>query len=186
MSWEKVEVGIEGLTPLLMHKIGAETMEKMQDRGHKITDIPTPEEEAEDGAYKNEKGELVIPARCIKASIVRASSWYKLGKRSLKQFIAGCVRIEPYEVSLGVKKYEIDARPVVIGRGNRVIRHRPMIKQWKCTFGMIYNKEVFTTKESLEVLKKVIEEAGMRCGLLDNRPEKGGENGTFKIVSWKD
>lgn len=183
MTMKKIVVEIEGKTPLLMHKIGVQAKEQMGKgrTGKKFTEILSPEDEARDGAYMTDKGELFIPARCIKASIVRASSWYKIGRRSMRQFIAGCVRVEPYEVLLGTKKYEIDARPVTIGRGSRIIRHRPLIKEWKCKFDLIYNDEVFSTKESLLTLKKVLEEAGMRCGLLDNRPERGGDNGTFEI-----
>lgn len=185
----KIKVEIEGMTPLLMHKIGEHAKEQMVKgrSGKKLTAILNPEEEAKDGAYITDKGELYVPARCIKASIIRASSWYKIGRRSLRQFIAGCVRIEPYEVLLGTKKYEIDARPVAIGVGkkiSRIIRHRPVLKKWKCKFDLIYNDEIFSTKEHLLTIKKVIEEAGIRCGLLDNRPERGGDNGTFKIVKW--
>lgn len=185
MYLKTIEIVIAGDT-LLMHRIGELTMESMMSKGRKTTDIPTPEDEAEDGAYRSKSGELYIPARAVKACLVRASSFYKMGKKSMRPFIAGCVIIQPEEILLGTKKYEIDARPVVIGRGNKIIRHRPLIRNWKVTFNMIYNEDIFRTKDHLDVLRKVLEEAGVRCGLLDNRPERGGENGMFKVISWKE
>ncbi len=34
--------------------------------------------------------------------------------------------------------------------------------------------------------KEILEEAGQRVGLLDNRPQKYGENGCFKVTKWKE
>jgi hypothetical protein len=87
------------------------------------------------------------------------------------------------EIGLGIKKYEIDLRPVVVQKA-RIIRARPRIDKWKAKFDLIYNEEVFTG-EGLDLLERIVTEAGIRCGLLDNRPERGGENGTFIVTSWK-
>jgi len=179
---KKIEVRIEGTTPLLMNAMSIEAQEQLEKKSRKITEIPTSEVEAERGAYRMDNGELCIPARCVKACIVNASSWYKFGKRSAKQFIAGATRIEPYEIGLGTKEYEIDKRPVVIQGRNRIIRSRACLKKWNITFNIVYNEEVIT---DTEIIMKIVEEAGMRIGLLDNRPQRGGENGTFVIKSWK-
>ena len=182
---KKIDVELEGITPLLMHKLGEVALAAMKAQSKKTTDIPIPEDEAEDGAYRKKDGELYIPARCIKASLLRAAGWYKIGKKSMKQYIAGCITIEPHDVGLGTDKYEIDVRPVVIGRGNKILRARPRIDTWKVKFNLIYNEDVFKTPDSLNTIRQILEEAGMRCGLLDNRPEKNGENGIFKVVGWK-
>jgi hypothetical protein len=189
VSIKTIEIKMEG-HDLLMHKIGEATQRNMENKGRKTTDIPTPEAEAEDGAYRNKEGYLVLPSRCVKAMLVRASGWYKMGKKSMRQYLAGCTIVQPNEIILEtkgkkIKTYEIDARPVVIGRGNKVIRHRPLIRNWSATFQLIYNEDVFRTKEQLDIIKQIFEEGGMRCGLLDNRPERGGENGMFSITSWK-
>jgi len=187
MTIKTIDVEFVGETPLLMNNIGDRAMAQMEKgrTGKKFSDIPSPEDEAEDSAYRNAKGELIIPARCVKACIIGASSWFKIGRRSMKQLVAGSIRVEPFEIPLGTKKYKIDARPVTIGQGNRVIRHRPKLDKWKLSFKILYNDEIFSTKESLQVLKKVIEEAGVRCGLLDNRPAKYGDNGIFKLTRFK-
>lgn len=175
-------VGIEGTSPLLMNAMSIEAQEQLEKKSRKITDIPTSEEEAERGAYRMEDGTLCIPARCMKATLVNGSSWYKFGKRSAKQFIAGSTRIDPYEISLGTKEYEIDKRPVVIQGRSRVIRSRACLKKWKADFNIVFNEEVIS---DTEIIKKILEESGVRIGILDNRPQRGGENGTFVITHWK-
>lgn len=177
---KRIEVEIEGESPLLMHAMGIESQKQLSKKTRRVTEIPTPEEEAENGAYRTKTGELCIPTRCVKAMLVNAASWYKMGKISMRQLIAGGVLIEPHEIGLGTKKYEIDLRPAVVQK-SRVMRARPCLPKWKAKFTIIYNDEWI--KEH-EVLKKILAEAGVRIGILDNRPQKGGENGTFRITQW--
>ena len=144
-----------------------------------------PETEAEKVVYKNKKGELYVPSRCIKAAILNAAAWHKFGKKSAKPIIAGCTRVEPIEVILKdkgkvLKKYEIDARPVVVQR-NRIIRYRPKIEDWTLSFKIVYNEEIIA---DTGIIKQVLEEAGQRIGLLDNRPQKYGEHGTFTVTKF--
>ena len=178
---KKIEVSIEGTSPLLMHAIGVKAMESMMKKSKKTVQNYDPKEDAEDAAYRMKSGELHIPARCMKACIVNASAWYKMGRRSAKQYVAGATLIEPVEIPLGTKKYEIDLRPVVIQRA-RVIRARPKLEEWGCQFRIVYNQDIFS---DTGMLKQIVEEAGIRIGVLDNRPQKGGENGAFKITGWK-
>ncbi len=84
-------------------------------------------------------------------------------------------------MSLGTKEYKIDLRPVVVQRA-RIIRARPCLDNWKLKFHLVYNDDVI---QDIEILKSILEEAGQRIGLLDNRPQKYGENGCFKVVSFK-
>jgi hypothetical protein len=180
-----IDVEIEGITPLLMHSTqGMMNVESIKKNPAKQYDA---KKDAEIASYRNKKGELIVPSRCLKASILGASSWYKVGKNSMKPIIAGCTRIEPEEIVLTDKKgkilkdYEIDLRPVVIGQA-RVIRARPKIVDWKLSFKIIFNE---TLLPNAEVIEKIIEEAGMRCGLLDFRPQKYGDCGVFKVTKFK-
>jgi len=67
----------------------------------------------------------------------------------------------------------------------RIIRARPRIDEWSLDFSILYNAEIFSTPDSLKKMKMILEEAGVRIGLLDNRPAKYGENGTFKVTKWR-
>lgn len=180
---KKIKVVLRGTTPLLMHS--AQSMEQSSVKRNPAKQYD-PVEDAEKVAYRNKKGELFVPARCIKACMLNAASWYKFGKKSAKQILAGCTRIEPYEVTLtngkkkALKKYEIDLRPVVVQR-SRIMRARPRLDEWQLEFDIIYNEK---TISDLQTIRMVLEEAGQRIGLLDNRPQKYGENGTFEVVKF--
>jgi hypothetical protein len=181
---KKIQVVLEGTGEgLLMHSAQGMVMEKAKKNPAKNYD---PEEDAEKVAYRNKEGQLMIPARCVKAAMLNAASWYKFGKKSAKPILAGCTRIEPFELVLtdlkgkALKNYEIDLRPVVVQRA-RIIRARPKIKEWQLSFDIMYNEELIGTPE---LIKQILEESGQRIGLLDNRPQKYGENGTFKVVKF--
>ena len=181
---KKIEVELEGTGEgLLMHS--AQNMVQKD-----ITKNPTRQydikKDAEEVAYRNSNGELYIPSRCLKACILNASSWYKFGKKSAKPIIAGCTRILPFsgdEIVLTdlknkvLKEYKVDTRPVIIQRA-RIIRARPLIKDWKIKFYIMYNEQMIG---NTQIIQQILEEAGQRIGLLDNRPQRYGENGTFKL-----
>lgn len=118
--------------------------------------------------------------------MLNASTWYKVkGRQSLKPYLAAGARIEPSEVELLDKKgkplktYEVDRRPVNIQR-QRIIRSRPLIKDWKVEFEISYNPELLP--DPMSTIHLPLVEAGERVGVLDNRPHKSfGENGTFIV-----
>ncbi len=185
---KKIECEIGGTGEgLMMHS--AQEMEQQSAKKNPAKQYD-PKIDAEKVAYRNDKGELYVPARCLKASILNAAAWLKVGKKSLKPIIAGCTRIEPSEIVLTDSKgktlteYKIDTRPVVVQRA-RIIRARPLMKDWRLKFEIIYDDQLLgTTAAELETIKNVIEDAGKRIGLLDNRPQKYGENGTFEVIKF--
>lgn len=183
--WKKIEITLKGETPLLMHN--AEAMERQ-----KPTKNPTQQyddkEYAERVSYRDKDGYLCIPKRCIKPMMLGGASWFKFGKRSAKQIIAGLTRIEPERPVITdakgkkLKKYDIDLCPVVI-QNSRIIRARPRIDDWKLNFNLIYNAQVI---KDTEIIKQILIESGQRIGLLDNRPQKYGEYGTFSVEKFRE
>lgn len=180
---KKINVTIRGTAPLLMNRFNMENALE-QAKGKRVNKTYDPQEEAAKSAYwsSGKKKELMIPAYCIYACILNASSWYKYQKRSAKSVIAGSLRIEPDEVGLGTDKYEIDLRPVVIQRA-RVLKARPVLKKWEATFTIVYNDKMIN---DTTILRQIIEEAGSRIGLLDWRHAKGGMFGGFEIIDWEE
>ena len=93
------------------------------------------------------------------------------------------IKIEPKDVPIlsengkQVMDYEIDLRTVVVQR-QRIVRARPRIDKWKLKFKIIYDP----TELHLDMLETIISEAGRRVGLLDYRPQKSGDCGTFDLV----
>lgn len=184
---KKIDVEITGETPLLMHSAQAMVQQTAKSNPAKKYDI---KKDAEAVAYRNEKKNLYVPSTCLKACFVNAATWYKIGQKGAKSIVAGCTRIEgkkiPSELEITdkkgkvLKKYEIDLRTVVIQR-NRIVRARPRLDEWRLNFYIVYNDELVDTS----LLEKVMKESGERIGLLDFRPNKGGEFGSFKITKWK-
>lgn len=177
-----INVEIEGTSPLLMNRYNVEA-ELSRQKGRRITKTYDPEEEAEKAAYwgTGKKKELVIPAQILYASMLNGASFHKINRRSAKTMLAGSIRIEPMEISLGTAKYEIDTRPVVIQRA-RVLKSRAIIKKWKAKFKIVFNEKQIA---DIAPIKDVLIEAGMRIGLMDFRPQKGGQFGCFKITKFE-
>jgi len=176
---KKIQVEITGETPLLMNS--PKGMLEPKDAIRKTTKVYDPEIEAEKVAYRTDKGELYVPNTAIKGSIINASAWKKAGKNALRPLIAAGIRIPQSELLLGTKKYEIDLRTVVIQRA-RVVKARPMIKDWKLNFEILYNDQLIADPD---IIKEVLTEAGERVGILDFRPQKLGEFGTFTVTKFK-
>lgn len=175
---KKIEIELKGTSPLLMHNIeGADltggSKRKLATYDNKI--------EAEKSAYwmKNGNGDktLCVPCRCLYGCILKSASYFKVKNRSVKPVIAGSLRIEPEEVSLGTNKYEIDIQSVVI-QGARILRARPKLKDWKLNFDIIYNEDYIADPK---MIKEILDDAGVKVGLLDFRPATGGRFGTFEV-----
>jgi len=174
---KKIKVTIVGETPLLMHRMNIETYKQSGK-----TKIPTPEAEAKSYVYMNEQG-LYMPSVNLHRTIWNAAKIYKVGGRSIAPFIMGSMRIEPLEISLGTKKYEVDVRPAVVQR-SRVLRARPLIRNWKMTFTIFYLEGDLPSNFS-DMIRDIISDAGHRVGIGDFRPATSGAFGRFKIENFE-
>jgi hypothetical protein len=183
----KIYVVIEGRTPLLMNRLTPEKL-KVENRSGKNTEIIQqydPVEEAKKSAYIDVidgKETLYIPAEAVYQCILNASKIYKSGKSKMRDLLAGSIMIEPEKIPLGTKDYEIDIRAVNI-KGSRVLRGRAKIPKWKAEFYIIYDK---TLLSDIKLLRTILEDAGVRVGLLDYRPQKGGPFGTFIVTKFEE
>ena len=141
------------------------------------------EDQAARGEYRDpDTKELYIPAVAIRQSLVNAATYSKgKGRASLQKPVAACVLVTPERASLGVKKYTVDSRAVVISATKgRIIRHRPRLDTWKVSFTIEYDTDLLSATE----VRQVVDDAGKRVGLLDFRPEKKGYFGRFVVTRW--
>lgn len=181
--WGKIRVTLKGLTPLLMNRLNPEDLKSKSRRKLQDTDF---ERQAEKSAYIDEidgKRQLYIPNYAIYAMILHTAKQYRARRISLSNLLAGTIRIEPEKIPLGTDKYEIDIRPVVIQK-NRVLKARAKVPDWKITFYIIYNKK-YLPENIPETLKTILEDAGVRVGLLDYRPQHMGWFGTFEVEKFE-
>lgn len=184
-----VKVTIEGISPgILMRRFGESSRDGIVQGGGPVTTIPAREAAAEEAAYRlpdvnGEKGNLYIPAECLRQALVLASAYEKgKGRSTLAKFSAAAIFITPEALDLGVKIYDIDSRPAVIpATKGRVMRHRPNLKQWRVTFNLEYDETLLT----IEQVRRIVEHCGARVGLLDYRAAKRGPFGRFHIVLWE-
>jgi len=175
MTQDKVKVTIRGIAPLLMHAFPLEPITAFEK-------LPK-EKQAEHAAYRDpDSKELYVPGIAIQRCLIQAATYSKgKGRASLQKETAASVLVSPERVSLGQKNYAIDSRPVVVpATKGRVIRHRPRIEPWELTFDVEFDPTLMTEPQ----LRKVIDDAGSRVGLLDFRPEKKGSFGRFMVVAW--
>jgi hypothetical protein len=60
------------------------------------------------------------------------------------------------------------------------MRHRPRLNAWGCEFVIEIADDIMEAKS----VHQLLAEGGVRLGLGDFRPEKGGPFGRFQVVSW--
>jgi len=185
----KAKIGLEGITPLLHHACTGLGDEKSLSNAE--TDYT---DEWRKTTYLNPEGFLVVPKRCLAASIREAARGMKLGKFALPRIVTSGIRIEEFEIEIlypGKKgeKLTIDdieknnylfSCPVVV-KTSRVVRVRTAVPiGWYLNFNLNVLNSLLTEK----VMKDLFERAGYLCGLLDNRPnspKKPGEFGQFRL-----
>jgi len=183
----KIEVKIKGMTPLLMHRIVEEELER---RGRTSRKVPTHQEYADAHKYTtviDGQEVMCILSQHIYSMVLEAAKGMKIGRSPAWKAFAGTIRIEPEFIPLKrdgeyIKgdDYEIDIRAVVV-QSSKILRARAKIPTpWEAEFVILYDKELHDEK-SLEILKIILEQGGRRVGLMDYRPQHKGWFGTFVV-----
>ena len=176
MSIKTVQISIKGSSPLLMHAYPMEMPEAM--------DKKTVADQAEIAAYRDpDTHRLYLPGVAVQRCFVVAAAYSKgKGRASLQKNAAACFLVDPERIDLGVKDYKIDSRPVVIAATKgRIVRHRPRIDVWEVTFTLEFDDTLLKEEE----VRRIVDDAGKRVGLLDFRPAKNGPFGKFFVTKWK-
>ena len=176
MARRAADVTIKGLSALLMHRFPLEPIEAIEKK--------TKEEQAEIAAYRDSvTRELYVPGVNVQRALISAAMYSKgKGRASLQKPIAACVLVTPERLLLGRHEYEIDSRAVVMpSTKGRIVRHRPRIEDWKITFTVEWDGDLVTEDQ----IRRVVDDAGARVGLLDFRPERKGPFGRSIVTSWE-
>lgn len=167
-----VSVKIKGTSPLLMHRFPIEQVEGIEKK--------TKEEQAEYSSYRMDNKNLYIPAICIQRALISSATYSKgKGRSSLQRSAAACISVDPQYLDLGITEYKVDSRAVVVpATKGRIVRHRPRIDEWSVDFELTYDQTLLKESE----VKKILDDCGLRVGLLDFRPEKKGPFGKFIVT----
>ena len=142
MSMNVVKVKIEGKSALLMNRFPLVPIEGFEK-------LPI-EEQAEHSAYRDTKTEeLYIPAVCVQRALINGGLYSKgKGRASLQKIVAACVMVGPEYLYLGTQDYAVDSRPVVVpATRGRIVRHRPRLDSWECSFELEYEGTLLTEEQ---------------------------------------
>jgi hypothetical protein len=187
-----VSITMEGLPPGLLFQ-GKGLMEadakdptpKKKGKAYRPAD-----EEAKLRAHwmQNGKGKqvLCIPSVMLYNSFCKAAGDYKdpgNKKRSMGTLIGSTISFDDTKISLGTDKFETYEEYVKIPprTGAMVLVGRPLIRDWKVTFGMSCDCELW----NIAILEEIIRSAGKTVGVGAWRPQLKGPYGKFRLVEFK-
>lgn len=182
-----IEIGIEGISPLLMNRFTDAEMLKV-DGGTSLVmngDKGTPRERASAKVYGTPE-RPALPGANIYRSIIDAGRFHKSGKEKMttqkSSLIPSGVWLVSIECPISPAAWEVDSRPVVIpATGGRVIAHRPRFDVWSLSFTLSVDEGTFSDK----MVRTLVDDAGSKIGLGDFRPARKGPFGRYKVVSWR-
>lgn len=176
-----IDVTIEGITPLLMHRFAQDGAD---DPGRKRTGVPDWKLEADKAKYTDEKGQLYQPSEHLERAMAIAASQFKVqGKRgaTYSKLVGSTIEVHPFTIPHKHQQFEVDARPVVVQRA-RIIRYRPRLDTW----GLDFELRLLDDQLPLDVIKQVLDHAGIYVGIGDYRPDKKGKYGKFMVTKFEE
>lgn len=179
----KVNVSIKGLTPLMMNRLDIEALAGKSRTSGTVYDPATEALKAAYIAKIDKKEQLYVPNQWLHSCIINTARAYKFKRVSASSLLAGSIRIEPEQIGLGTKEYEIDSRAVNI-QNARVVKSRPKILEWAINFSIIYYRKLIAS-DKLAMIKEILEDAGIRMGIGDYRPQHKGWFGTFTVTKFE-
>jgi hypothetical protein len=184
MAKRTVTLKLTGVRPLLCHNPASMLVPKGSVGGSKP---PTPEAEAEAGAYRDDQKRLVFPTAGIRNSILSAAqkSRLKMGKYTAVSVLSSSVfPVEEWALILSSGKeepftqYKVDIRTVVIKGHGRVVRARPRFESWAIRAPFELDDAVASGID--DAFEKIAAIAGQIVGIGDFRIEKKGLFGSFE------
>lgn len=179
MKTYKIE--IKGMTPLLQNKPEEYGFDESWVEKKASTDF---EKEALKKLYIDSDGRLYQPATHIERALIEAGKKLKVkgqGKATYSKLFGSMVSVVEFEILHMKPEWEIHKSLVVIpSTKGRVMRYRPMLKDWVLQFTLEADDEI-----AADALKESLEIAGKYVGIGDWRPEKKGKFGKFQVTSFQ-
>jgi len=178
----KYTVEIKGITPLLQNKpaeygFNEEWVEKKASNQY--------DKEALAKLYINADEEIYQPATHLERALIEAGKKIKMkgaGKSNYSKVFGSMVTIPVMDILHKNPKYEIFKALVVIpSTKGRIMRYRPMFRNWVLDFEIEFEEEIPPS-----VIKEGLEIAGRYIGIGDWRPEKKGKFGKFQVTLFKE
>ena len=179
----QIQIGIVGISPLLMHAWSEKALRMMgltpQERRALPKEKRDPETEAQACAYRTDEGDYGLPLTAYKAALINTAHKDEgvektVVKKSL--FIPTTDSNRCVPISYDKEPY-VRTDTVRVGVGQTDLRYRLCFEEWKATFTLF----VDTSRLSIENVIILTDKAGFSTGVGDWRPERGGEMGRFRV-----
>lgn len=180
MKQTKIQVKVEGISPLLMNRFRDTQIEGKSKRRTGAMAA----EEILDKLYLYED-KPYIPSVYFRNSIVEASKQFKItgkGKSTYSKLVASTLDVNPDMIPLneGYEPFRIAAvNPMTKGR---MMVTRPRFNKWSAQFEIILNDDGVP----FDVINEILEQAGRYVGIGDWRPQTKGQFGKFMITSFQE
>jgi hypothetical protein len=180
----RVRITVVGIKPLLTHN--PEGMASSAGQAKRGTRVPESEAEAEAGAYRLHDGTCGIKGEAFRGSILGAAgAWKAKAKATMKSHLAHIIVAEQlvplhYADGTPMKEYTIDRRRAIIGKAG-IMRSRPCYEEWMATFTVEYDPVLVPDPK---IIVDITADAGNRMGVGDNRPQKNGSNGRYRVLEY--
>lgn len=194
---KEVEITIKGTTPLIVNNFNEKSRRQILDAQQKKTKekeirnpiedgmralywlTPMPKEFTEESFKQaiKEGARFGFPAKGIKASIVSGAYRNKMTPDKVSLYGAFLIPEELVEI-----KYEeliIREDYVRIAHGGTDVRFRPEFRGWTMKFKIQYNENSYSLQQIIDFINL----GGFSCGLGEMRVEKGGNNGSYTVLT---
>lgn len=187
---QQIEFTVTGKAPLLMHSDRfANPLDPLTKAHKELTgkrkktdddQIAIARSEFIGGCYWNKASGFFMPAQNLDACLIAAAKLQKLGVKFkqgvqvLEDELPLLGKLPDTPEKLWASPENIDARGVKVGQA-KIIRYRPIFRQWSLKATVMFNEEVVNESE----VRKAITDAGALIGLGDYRPRFGRFNVTI-------
>jgi hypothetical protein len=175
----KVNVTIEGVTPLLMNRFRDASIEgKATKKGE------AKEQAVEDKLYLTAEGKPYIPSVYFWRALIDAGKKLQVRgqkKATYSKIVGSVVEINPdcIEIKGKWEAYRTSAvNPMTKGR---MMVTRPMFNKWSCSFEILVNGDEIAA----DTMNTLLTTAGQTTGIGDWRPEKKGKFGKFIVTKFQ-
>jgi hypothetical protein len=176
---ESIQITLVGDSPLIVHKWSEKAKKEMLDKQMGVTKttkraLKNPEQDYKDSLYVIPgTKDYGFPTIGVKAAAVAACSQ-----------IDGITKVDARAAfHIDGELVKIDGKPTMredmvrVGMGTADLRYRGEFKEWKTTFVVKFNSNVF----SAEQIANLFQVAGFGVGLGEWRPQKNGSYGRFHV-----
>lgn len=178
-----LKLTIVGTSKMVQHKWSEKALRMIRERkmGKKTREreVCDPQKEAEAATHRTADGRYGIPVSAVKSCIINAAHKDLGIDKTLvrKSFFILCK--DPDGVlPMKCKEPKLREDSVRVGMGASDLRYRPEFQEgWECDLEIQYD----TSNLQPADLVNLINRAGFGVGLLEWRPEKGGDFGRFKV-----